>query len=429
MVYSKSHVYRLTGVRMVWGACASLLFINAAVFGAAPAAQPEQPGYPPAIRCVDFSPDGRLLASAASDQTKRGVLVVWEVQTLKPRFAHRESVGFPCLKFSPDGRILALARFAPEAALFEVETGKLMRKLEGHSNHARCVAFTPDGEKLITGSYDRTIKIWDLSTDKVEATLEGHADAVYHVEVSADGRLLASADARTDTVRLWELATHEQVHAFENLGSLVPHVTFSPDGRLLAVASWAGHLTLFDTGSYEPWLRLRYLGGFHWSAFSPDRHWLAVATNSPAVYVFDMRAEADVKTQAKILSLLAQLTVDSYEVREQATEALAEIGMAAEPKLRESLQSDSPEVRWRARRLRDWLSNPDAAIKLEGHQGELNSVCFSPDGRLLASGDDTGQVRLWHVGTWNSAGQMFIGAKPVTQKLQDWLPLAASTDD
>jgi len=412
MVYFKWRMYRLAGARMLWVACAILVFVDSDAFGAAPAAEPKEPDYPPSIRCLDFSPDGRLLAAAASDQTARGVLVVWDVKTLKPRFTHREPVGFPSVKFSPDGRTLALARFAPEAALFDVATGKLVRKLAGHSGHARCVTFTPDGKKLITGSYDRTVKIWDLGTGKVKATLEGHVEPVYHVEVSADGKLLASADAREDTARLWDLTTRKQLHAFENLGSLVPHVTFSPDGRLLAVASWAGHLTLYDTDSYEPWQRIRDLGGFHWSAFSPDQRWLAVATNQPTVYVFGIRTEPDGETRAKIQRLLARLKEDSYEVREQATEALAEIGMAAEPLLRESLKSDSPEVRWRARRLRDRLSKPDGAIKLEGHEEELESVCFSPDGKLLASGDETGEIRLWHTGTWTSAGQLSISTQP-----------------
>ena len=215
-------------------------------------------------------------------------------------------------------------------------------------------------------------------------------------------------------IRLWDLTTKKQLHAFAGLGSLVPHVTFSPDGRLLAAASWAGHLTLYDTKSYERRLRIRDVGGVDWAAFSPDQRWLAIATG-PTLYVFNVDANADADTRAKVEELLAQLRDDSYETRERATEALAEIGMAAEPRLRQAMRSDAAEVRWRARRLRDRLSKPESAINLKGHKGELESVCFSPDGKLLASGDNAGQVRIWHVGKWSPEGELSITRQPANQ--------------
>lgn len=366
---------------------------------------------PPPVRCLEFSPDGRLLVGSAADQFARGELVVWQVDTWKPRFRHQEPVGFPRVAFSPDGKQLALSRFAPETKLFDVETGQLTQELQGHTDHARCVTFTPDGKRIITGSYDLAVKIWNAASGDELATLEGYTSPVYHVAVSPDGSLLAAADGRGSAVHLWDLKTNTKLHVFGNLGSFVPHVTFSPDGSLLAVASWTGGLTLFDTKTYQPQRRIHRIAGVHWSAFSADNHWLAVVTNGTTVYVFPIDTSTDAKLNEEIADLLAKLEDDSYEVREQATERLAAIGPAAVGRLVNAADSPSAEVRWRTRMLRQRMSRPESATQITGHLDQLECVCFSPDGTLLASGDNTGHVKVWRVGTWEQVVSLAVKVK------------------
>ncbi|MCH8148510.1 MAG: WD40 repeat domain-containing protein [Planctomycetes bacterium] len=366
---------------------------------------------PLSVLCLEFSPDGGLLAAAASRKS-RGELVVWEVDKWKPRFRHSEAVAFRRVAFSPDGRMLALSRLAPELKLLDVENGKLLRQLKGHTDHARCVAFTPDGKRIITGSLDRTIKIWSAAKGEVLATLSGHTGAVHHVDVSPNGSLLASVEARTGKVHMWDLNTLEALHVYEGSGWFVPHAAFSPNGRLLAVASWGGQLGLYDTKTYQLRTRIQDVGGVHWSEFSPDGQWLAVVSNGPTIYAFPTDTSADEKTKERVHTLLAEFKMDSYEAREKAAEALAKIGPAAESQLRDAMKSPNAEVRWRARQLRRRLSHPESAVQLKGHLDDPNCVCFSPDGKLMASGDRLGEIKVWRVDGWKQVVSLSIRAKP-----------------
>ncbi len=54
------------------------------------------------------------------------------------------------------------------------------------------VAITPDGRRVVSGSWDKTLKVWDLETGRQERTLEGHQDSVVAVAITPDGRRVIS---------------------------------------------------------------------------------------------------------------------------------------------------------------------------------------------------------------------------------------------
>ncbi len=74
---------------------------------------------------------------------------------------HEESTAF--VAFSPDGRTLASSSWDNTIRLWDLETGKELRKLTGHRGKAQSLVFSVDGKTLISAGDDTTLLFWDVA--------------------------------------------------------------------------------------------------------------------------------------------------------------------------------------------------------------------------------------------------------------------------
>lgn len=113
---------------------------------------------------VDFSLDGKLLASGGQDQ----IIRIWEIEKLQ-QFGpilkgHRD--GVESVAFSPDGTMLASGGRDMNVMLWDIQTRELIgRPFIGHAKMVRSVVFDPDGNFIVSGSFDGKIVLWDISFD------------------------------------------------------------------------------------------------------------------------------------------------------------------------------------------------------------------------------------------------------------------------
>src|SRR5215813_13791842 len=96
---------------------------------------------------------------------------------LRILFAHRGDA-FNSVTWSPDSRMIATGSDDSNIRLWDIESGELVRTLEGHQNAVWSVAWSGDGQWLASGASDRTVRVWEASSGQLVHTLEGHQGTV-----------------------------------------------------------------------------------------------------------------------------------------------------------------------------------------------------------------------------------------------------------
>ena len=111
--------------------------------------------------------------------------------------------GVNTIAFSPDGKVLASGAGDNTVRIWDLATGACQATLKGHCGGIDTIAFSPDGKVLASGSWkDPIVRLWDPATGACQATLEGHSGGIHAVAFSPDGKVLASGSSDR-TVRLW----------------------------------------------------------------------------------------------------------------------------------------------------------------------------------------------------------------------------------
>ncbi|MBW4635599.1 MAG: PD40 domain-containing protein [Iphinoe sp. HA4291-MV1] len=343
------------------------------------------------VQSVAFSPDGQIVASGSADQTIR----IWNVNTgecLNILKGHTKLV--KCVVFaSPYGEAAPTQRCANKPSdvtgktpvllasgsadqtirIWDVNTGKCLTILEGHTKLVQCIAFSPNGRTLASGSADQTIRIWDVNTGKCLNIFPGHINSVRSVAFSLDGKTLASS-GYDKTVRFWDMDTRNCIQILQGYSNWIHDIALSPDGKTLASSSDDKAIRFWDVNTGQCIQTLEGQASRIWSiAFSPDGQILASGGDDQAICLWDVRLGKPLKTLPN-------------------TDRVRSLTFSSDG---QTLASGSVD-----RRIRLWNVRTGQCFEtLEAHNNWVQSVTFSPDGETLASGSDDKTIGLWNVHT------------------------------
>lgn len=338
-------------------------------------------GHAKYIYSIALSPDGNRLISSGEE------VFFWDLasgrQTKNPGISAGRTVAW-----SPQGdRIAAPDPDSPLIAIWDVASGKLIKRLEASGNSG-WLCFSPDGNEIASVHiFDSTLKVWDLSSGQLTNLFKGHSQWMFYVSFSADGRKLVTY-GRDGLAKVWphkveELSQHfpgriDRSRDFELPGRELFAV--SADGRFSAGLAGPSRVRLVQLASHASQAVANVPGTVHALAFHPNQDRLAVA-------------------HATGLTVVHADTGDTLLEREAGT-GIYTIGFSPDgSRLAVGKQTGEIEI-WRS----DTLESENQLPKMVRETHVLRKVAFAPDGESLAAityrvGGE-GDFFLWDSASW-----------------------------
>lgn len=368
------------------------------------------------VNSVSYSKNGRLIASASSDNT----IALWQPngRLLKTLKGHRD--GVLSVAFSP--RDIFVSGSEDNTVKLWTADGKLLDTFKGHRGSVHQVRFDPQGNTIASASEDKTVRLWNLQGEAI--AVARHDREVLALAFSPDGKTIATGD-RSGTLRLWNLqgqlvrrfSAHELpirdldfsgdgeqivtggddrlakiwqrdgslVRILDGYDAPVTGVQFSPDDKLIGTSSWDRSIKLWHRDGTLSANLLGHRGRVWQLAWSPDSKTIASAGWDTTVKLWQVK-EPLVKTfyghQASVLSL-------AYHPQGQL------------------IASASDD-----RTVKVWQPDGKILTNFTNHKAETYEATFSPDGNLVASTSLDRTVKVWR--TDGSLIHTFVGHQAPT---------------
>ena len=213
-----------------------------------------------------ISPDNHWLA-AGYHETHKNLLYFWDLQTGVIRFSIPHIAEINRVDFSPNGRYLASGGDDGVVRMFNPLTGKLDYMVTGFLDSITNLRFSADGSQIIVSISKQPDQVYNLATGEIsplatpQATLDPFLAAMHQQGYADSSSVLFSPDGHSlaiggQSVQLWDLNSQSVTASLENPYGNLLGWAFSPHGDHLAGITQNGEVLVWDTSSGELILNL-----------------------------------------------------------------------------------------------------------------------------------------------------------------------------
>jgi hypothetical protein len=344
-----------------------------------------------------------------------------QVEQPKFRVLAGHTAAVRCVQFSADGKLLLSGSHDNTLRLWNPVGGQMLKTLRGHGGWVRSCAFGPDGHEVLSGSHDNKAKIWNMEGyEEIRVararSFEGHADAVLSASFSPDGREILTA-SRDRTARIWDLSLGRELRKFqEGHEYLASTAVFSADGKWVYTAGGDNLVNVWDVTAGTELRRFKRTGRNGALALSADDRWLLTGGDEKSATLWNTASgeracvlkphmgevtATAISPDAKILftgdsighGMLWKADGTALKPLVGHTGPIVAAYFSPDGSRVLTASSDNTVAQWDVATGKEL---PERSLK---HPNSVTSLACSGDGRLALTSCEDGVARLWDLTT------------------------------
>jgi WD40 repeat protein len=376
------------------------------------------------VLSIAYSPDGKILAvSSTATSNPIHTIRLWEMvsgKLIAELPGHTANIWKLC--FSPDGRYLASASSDQSIRIWEVSTARLYASLRGHGDEAWSVAFAPDGRNLASVDKQGMLLWWALPPAPQEPINSQVSSIVGPRIYSPDNQTMAVGIGK-DRVALIDLPTQQLRKVIDGATSAI---RFEDNGRSLITLNSAGlsriQLPRGETSALRP--LSPPLQNFEIFGLSRDHRLLAAENQPGRICLWDLelgqvidsatlpqgrrvvywKFSPDGKQLAVTREESEQILLYSdgfkhLRLFKKHTLPVWSVDFTSDSRLMASASMDDKVMLWN-------VETGELVATLTGHKEGVAGVAFSPSDRTLAALCGNRTIKLWNVPTQREVGNL-----------------------
>jgi WD40 repeat protein len=370
------------------------------------------------VRAVVFHPQSKWLASAGDDKR----IILWSLPEGEKLLEWQTLTKINALAISPDGSLLASGGLNKYAILWDPKNGEELRRFRGYSllygYGINDVAFNSTGELLAGALSDGTTMVWNVQTGKKVHSLAGHSDLVTGITFSSHNRLFATS-SKDKSIRLWDVDVDARynLHVLRGHQNIVNDLSFVTNGHYLVSGSADQTLRVWDT---KTGITTCVLQGHNAavSGISFHKGQIFSASYDGTVQRWDMTLPHQQVVDLPFKASSTAIAPDGNSVAVGFEDgALRLYSLPDNDLLWEQKEAHDSNIYHLAfnsdgtlfatagfsdKTAKLWQVKDNKLIEKQtfsGHNSAVFSVAFSPDSKTLATASYDGQIGLFTVGT------------------------------
>lgn len=294
-----------------------------------------------------------------------------------------------------------------ELILWDLASGKQIRRFEGHANGVIAARFTPDGREILSSSGDmeyyidqeqvgnqgatNDLLLWDIADGSIITRFSNVAHDVYTLAIRPDGNQALLASYYDNVIDVFDIPNDVILGTLTEHDSAVRTVAYTPDAQHALSGSDDDSLILWNLATGKP--QNMFFGGEsdqYAVALSPTGEKAFSVTRNGEFYEWDLQDAAIGKHFGQQGNMIFDVAYSN-----DGKKALSCAG------------SPSPSIPASDPSLRLWDLQSGQLLQIMTPPVQVNYQCaLSPDGRWALSGGDDKVAHLWDVAGGQEIGQL-----------------------